>query len=224
MTWALVPVKTLASAKRRLSPVLRPPERRALGLAMLQDVLGALAATPGLSGRLVVGRDTEVAEICGRYGAEFLEEPRPSRGLNRALAVGLGALASRGASRVLIVPSDVPLAVPNDFASILSQAPPAPSITLAPSIDGQGTNALLLAPPLVLRPQFGRSSAPAHLAAAQKLSISTDRIDIPGLALDIDEPQHLEAFLEQATDGETLRLLRHLGVAARSPEMLRVGG
>ena len=42
---AVVPVKELDRAKERLAPVLPPEQRRALMLAMLEDVLTALAAT-----------------------------------------------------------------------------------------------------------------------------------------------------------------------------------
>ena len=52
--WAVVPVKELDRAKERLAAVLPPERRRALMLAMLEDVLTALAATPGLDGLAVV--------------------------------------------------------------------------------------------------------------------------------------------------------------------------
>src|ERR1700680_3207545 len=45
--WAVVPVKELDRAKERLAPVLPPERRRALMLAMLEDVLTALAPTTG---------------------------------------------------------------------------------------------------------------------------------------------------------------------------------
>ena len=53
--WAVVPVKERASAKERLAPMLRPEMRQALALAMLEDVLAALTATPGH--RRALGRD-----------------------------------------------------------------------------------------------------------------------------------------------------------------------
>ncbi|MFZ5913432.1 MAG: 2-phospho-L-lactate guanylyltransferase, partial [Pseudomonadota bacterium] len=36
--WAIVPIKDLSRAKQRLSGLLSETERRALGLAMLEDV------------------------------------------------------------------------------------------------------------------------------------------------------------------------------------------
>ena len=59
-TWAVVPVKPLEAAKRRLAGALDPAARRGLSLAMLADVLDALDATAGLDGAAVVSRDADV--------------------------------------------------------------------------------------------------------------------------------------------------------------------
>jgi len=71
--WAVVPVKERASAKERLSPMLRPETRHALALAMLEDVLAALTATPGVAGLLVVTVDPEAGRLAATYGARLIE-------------------------------------------------------------------------------------------------------------------------------------------------------
>ena len=71
--WAVVPVKERASAKERLSPMLRPETRHALALAMLEDVLAALTATPGIAGLLVVTVDREAGRLAANYGARLIE-------------------------------------------------------------------------------------------------------------------------------------------------------
>jgi 2-phospho-L-lactate guanylyltransferase len=53
----LVPVKALAAAKGRLAPLLSPLERRLLVLAMFEDVVATLQATPGLPTPVVVSPD-----------------------------------------------------------------------------------------------------------------------------------------------------------------------
>lgn len=224
MTWALVPVKALASAKRRLSPVLRPTERYALSVAMLADVLGTLVYVPALAGRLVVGRDAVVRELAEAMGAEFLPEPPGSRGLNRAVSIGLAELTKRGAKRVLILPSDVPLVRPADVNQLLRSGPPSPSVSLTPSRDGRGTNALLLAPPDVIRPRFGAKSAAAHAAAARSARVELLTVDLPRIALDIDEPGDISAFLQQAVEGATVAFLRGLRADQETPQALRSGG
>src|SRR5258707_490022 len=54
--WAVVPVKELDRAKERLAPVLPPERRRALMLAMLEDVLTALAASAEITQLLAAHR------------------------------------------------------------------------------------------------------------------------------------------------------------------------
>jgi 2-phospho-L-lactate/phosphoenolpyruvate guanylyltransferase len=53
MLHAIVPMKSLALAKSRLAGLLDPPERRALALAMLEDVLRAAEMAPSISRTLV---------------------------------------------------------------------------------------------------------------------------------------------------------------------------
>jgi len=60
MPTPLVPVKALDEAKRRLAPALAPVERRLLAIAMLEDVLTALADTTGLDRPVMVSPDREV--------------------------------------------------------------------------------------------------------------------------------------------------------------------
>ena len=61
MTVAVVPFKNLDGAKVRLSQRLTLSERRALVLAMLEDVLAALSGAAGLSGILVVTCEPDIA-------------------------------------------------------------------------------------------------------------------------------------------------------------------
>ena len=48
--WAVVPVKDMAGAKQRLSPVLEEAERQSLFRAMLEDVLEMARASVGRGG------------------------------------------------------------------------------------------------------------------------------------------------------------------------------
>ncbi len=52
--WALMPVKKLQGAKKRLSSLLDEPERTALARAMLLDVFTALEGASSLEGIAVV--------------------------------------------------------------------------------------------------------------------------------------------------------------------------
>ena len=70
--WAVVPVKDTRMAKRRLGDALSDELRRRLALAMLEDVLMALAASPGLAGIAVVTLDSSASTLASRFGARIL--------------------------------------------------------------------------------------------------------------------------------------------------------
>src|SRR3954469_7910722 len=71
---AVVPVKETTAAKQRLAGILSPAAQQALACVMLEDVLGALAATRELAGILVVTADPVAAAMAERFGAETLRE------------------------------------------------------------------------------------------------------------------------------------------------------
>ena len=82
--WAVVPVKELGAAKQRLAGALDAALRRALALAMLEDVLEALAGARGLAGIIVVDRRSErPPRSRARYGADRLARGRRARATPR---------------------------------------------------------------------------------------------------------------------------------------------
>ncbi|HLJ06172.1 MAG TPA: hypothetical protein VKT26_07865, partial [Acetobacteraceae bacterium] len=69
--WAAVPVKEFTGAKQRLAALLSPAQREALAVAMLEDVLSALADAP-LGGIMVNTVDPRATELARRYGARVV--------------------------------------------------------------------------------------------------------------------------------------------------------
>ncbi len=222
-TWAVVPVKDLERAKRRLAGALDPAARRGLSLAMLADVLDALDATAGLDGIAVVSRDADVMALARRRGLRVI--PETGTGLNAAVAqaahmLSANVLSAAGCARLLVMPADLPLAGPEEIAQILAALPEAPGLTLVPDRHGVGTNALACAPPDAIAPSFGAGSFARHLEAARDAGIPATVLRLPGLGLDIDTPEDLRAFMEAPGATWTHAALR----AARSAAPLAVGG
>jgi len=189
---ALVPVKRLAQAKSRLRPVLSDGQRREFVLAMLEDVLRLTLGQPAIVATAVVSADEDVLAFARRLGAQPIHEP-PSRGLNTALAFAADVLARQGASGLLLLPADVPLATPADIEAILAAWQKAP-VVLCPSHSG-GTSALALRPPQAIPFRFGPRSFAAHRRAAAERGLPVAVLSRPGLALDIDRPEDLRAVL-----------------------------
>jgi 2-phospho-L-lactate guanylyltransferase len=193
-TVAIVPVKSLAEAKSRLSSVLPADLRRKLVLTMLEDVVDALAAVPSIDRTLVVTPDRDVAELSRRKGAGALEEEAPSN-LNAALMLGAAHALRHAAARILFLPADLPLANAAELGAIIAALAAPRGAALVPARDGDGTNALLIAPPDALSPSFGPGSFGRHYGKARACGLAPRILRLDGLALDIDTPEDLARLL-----------------------------
>jgi 2-phospho-L-lactate guanylyltransferase len=67
-------------------------------------------------------------------------------------------------------------------------------VTLAPSRDGNGTNAMLLAPPDAIAPCYGPGSYLQHMSQAMARHIDVNVLHLAGVGRDIDEPADLAAL------------------------------
>lgn len=212
--WVVMPVKDRQHAKQRLAGVLGATEREALFCAMLKDVLGALAGSEGLAGILVVTRDPDVRRLAARYAARVLVEDE-SRGHTAASDLGARTLAQEGAAGMLQLPADVPLVTPADIGALLELHGDAPAVTLAPSRDERGSNAIASSPADLLPLRFGDDSFLPHLQRARALGIEPQIVKRPALALDLDTPDDLAAFLARPSDTRTYAYLATSGIAER---------
>ena len=192
--WTVVPVKEQASAKERLSPMLRPETRQALALAMLEDVLAALTATRGIAGLLVVTVDPEASRLAASYGGRVTELGARD-GHTGAVTAAARLLAAEGCTGMLTLPGDIPLVTPAEIESVLAAHLPAPSFTIVPSHDERGSNAIACSPPDAVPLRFGENSFYPHLQAAEMAGIRPNVVHLPGIALDIDNPEDLVSFM-----------------------------
>jgi len=200
--WAVVPVKELVRAKERLVPVLSPERRQALMMAMLEDVLTALAATPDLGGLAVVTLDIEARRLATRYGARIIEIGARD-GHTGAVTAAARLLGAEGCPGMLTVPGDIPLVTPAEITQLLAAHRAAPAFTIAPSGDEQGSNAIVCSPPDAVPLRFGKNSFLPHLRAAEVMGIQPTVLRLPGIALDIDTPEDLAAFASIASPTRT---------------------
>ena len=194
--WAVVPVKPLRRAKSRLARALKADQRAALARSVFARTIDVLASVDRIEQTLVVSSDLTVHDIARSKGALALAESEP--GLNVALSQACALAASRAASGVLIVPTDLPLLTAHDVESLIDLACEPACLVIAPDRRGEGTNALLLRPPHIIRPAFGPSSFEAHQARATVASLPAHVYRSPTLALDIDRPSDLERYQELA--------------------------
>ena len=214
MIAALVPVKALSAAKGRLAELLSDDERRRLALAMLEDVLRALAAVDRIDTAAVVSPDADVLARARDLGARPIEEPSSSRGVNQALTLASRRLAGDGAGTLLVLAADLPAARPADLDALLDALADTPGIALAPTSD-RGTGALALRPPGLIPFRYGRHSSVLHKREAAARGLSAAVLHLNSLANDVDQPDDLAALLAAPSDGATRRLLAEIRVAER---------
>jgi 2-phospho-L-lactate guanylyltransferase len=192
-TWAAVPVKEFAGAKQRLASLLSPRQRQALAAAMLEDVLSALWVAP-LAGIMVSTFDPLATELAHRYGARVVTDGARC-GHSGAVAAMARILASEGRAAMLTLPGDIPRVTAAEVAAVIEARRPPPSFTIVPARDERGSNAVLCSPPTVVPLRFGDDSFLPHLAAARANGVEPTIVKLPGIGLDIDQPDDIRAFL-----------------------------
>jgi 2-phospho-L-lactate/phosphoenolpyruvate guanylyltransferase len=190
--WAAVPVKEFAGAKQRLSPLLTPGQRQALAVAMLEDVLAALADA-AIAGIMLNTLDPVAGDLARRYGARIITQGARD-GHTAAVAAMARILGEEGREAMLALPGDIPRVTSEEIATVIAAHRPSPSVTIVPAHDERGSNAVLCSPPMVMQLRFGDDSFLPHLAAARALGIEPTIVKLPGIGLDIDQPRDLQAF------------------------------
>ena len=183
-TVAILPVKTFGRAKQRLTGGFS--NRPELAAAMVADVLHALAQVPELDEVIVVTAEPTAA----RTGAVIVHDPVEA-GQSAAALRGIDAALARGAERVLLVPGDCPALDPNEVSALLAHDA---GVVIVPDRHGEGTNALLLAPPDVMEPAFGEGSFARHSARARSAGAVLQVAEVRSLGLDVDTPDDLAAL------------------------------
>ena len=113
------------------------------------------------------------------------------------------------------LPADLPLLTPEDIDVLLRAHGSAPAVTLAPSRDQRGSNAVVCSPPEVLALRFGDDSYFPHVQRARALGIEPGIVHRPGLALDVDTPDDLLAFLGTPSRTRAYDYLVCSGIAER---------
>jgi 2-phospho-L-lactate/phosphoenolpyruvate guanylyltransferase len=200
----LVPVKNLSGAKQRLAGILDQPARTKLAQAMLEDVLAGLnewqisrkAPEPEVA---LVTSDPFAAKIAGEYRFEVIPDP-DNRGETGAIEMATRRCVDRGIQWTLVIPADIPLIQAWELDEILKHAPDEGSV-LVPAGDGRGTNAAFRCPADLFPLRFGNDSFKPHHAAAQATGKPCVVLNLPGIAVDVDNPADLQQLL--SLPGET---------------------
>lgn len=190
--------------KSRLVGHVIPQQRCALNREILTRALAAISWTRLDAEVLVVSRDSRALAAAERAGSRALpEESQPCTAppppcnpndtesepqLNAALTQAARYAAAHGATRLLILPTDMPNLTSEDVRATAACRGPEPQTAIAPSRDG-GTNALMLQPAQAIPFAFGRDSFLRHRRLAAQAGIPVHVVKSDSLLFDIDLPE-----------------------------------
>lgn len=192
-TWVIIPVKPLRLAKSRLAAVLTPEQRQRLAESMLRHVLGVVRTVPQVTGTLVISRDNRALALAREYGAKTVQESGTPE-LNTALMRATQVVASWRSDAMLILPADLPLLAAEDVSGMIRMGQDDPCIVLATDRNKDGTNALFVRPPGLIKFAYGPGSYQRHGILARDAGASVYVYESERLVQDIDLPEDIENY------------------------------
>lgn len=175
---------------------------RTLVEALRSDTLEAVRAATGVARVvLVVDRGTPAPDTIVQRVA----------GLNAAVIEGAAHAGEQWpADGVAVLVGDLPALRPAELGAALRAAACHPASFVADHT-GTGTTLLAALPGQALRPAFGPGSAGRHGTTAVALDAG------PGLRLDVDTAEDLEAAVKLGVGRQTAALVQDFGFLRRSP-------
>jgi 2-phospho-L-lactate guanylyltransferase len=208
----LVPIKNTASAKQRLASILDQAARTQLAQAMLTDVLTALHEWKDRPKVGIVTSDPCAMKLAAEYRFEVIPDP-DNPGETGAIEIATRVCVERGEESTLVIPADIPLIESSELEEIYKHAPAEGSV-LVPAGDGRGTNAAFRRPANLFPLRFGNDSFKPHHAAAQAIGKPCVVLNLPGIAVDVDNPPDLQQLLSLPGETRAQRLARSWNLPA----------
>ena len=166
---ALIPVKSLMTAKSRLSSSFTQDQRERLVLDMLHHVLLVLLDSELFEKVSVVSPDKHVLEKADFWGAQAVVEEH--HGHNQSLHAAALRELSEGVTTLLTISADLPLLTTQEIRCFYEQSLQH-DVVLASSRDGTGTNAIMVHPPLAVPYVFGPGSLKSYVEIAMQKHLS----------------------------------------------------
>ena len=144
--------------------------------------------------------------LANEYQFEVIPDPdNPDE--TGAIEMATKVCVERGEESTLVIPGDIPLIQAWELEEIFKAAPAVGSV-LVPAYDGRGTNAAFRRPADLFPLRFGNDSFKPHHAAAQATGKPCVVLQLPGIAVDVDNPSDLRQLLSIPGGTRAQRLAR----------------
>jgi 2-phospho-L-lactate guanylyltransferase len=208
----VVPVRSFARAKQRLSPLLSEDERSRLARTMAEDVFTVVSRLQSY-GRFVISEDAEVLELARKHGLTVIGD-QIRGGQSAAVMQGFEVAWEAGYASALTVPGDIPGLTSSELEDLATYRPEV-EVLLSPDRQEIGTNGLRLVPPDAIALHFGEDSLSLHREESIRRGRSFVLRRHAGIACDLDRPDDLAAFLRLARPCRSLELLKAMRIDER---------
>jgi 2-phospho-L-lactate/phosphoenolpyruvate guanylyltransferase len=173
---------------------LTAKQRHSMYFTLARRIITALRDTPLVRDTVIVTSSPEVENFAEQLGVRVMHQMQ-DEGINCACEAAIASSSAIGITGALIVPGDLPMVTSNALTALLQFADlQQPGITIVPDRHHRGTNALVCTPAHSARLRFGPDSFAEHLRAAQEQGLTPRVFESGELALDIDEPEDLDAW------------------------------
>jgi 2-phospho-L-lactate guanylyltransferase len=173
---------------------------------MLTDVLTTLHEWKNRPKVGIVTGDEYATKLATEYKFEVITDT-DNPGETGAIEMATRVCVERGEESTLVIPGDVPLIEMWELEEIIKQAPTEGTL-LVPAWDGRGTNAAYRRPANLFALKFGNDSFKPHYAAAQATGKPCVILNLPGIAVDVDNPADLRQLLSVPGQTRSQRLAR----------------
>jgi 2-phospho-L-lactate/phosphoenolpyruvate guanylyltransferase len=191
---AFVPLKHPACARQRLLEVLTAKQRHSMYFTLARRIITALRDVPLVRDTVIVTSSAEVEMFAGHLGVRVMHQMR-DEGINSACEAAIASSSVVGITNALVIAGDLGLVTSESITALLQGAHlQERGVTVVPDRRHIGTNALVCTPADAIRLRFGPNSFAEHIRTAQEHGLEVRIFESGELALDIDDPEDLDAW------------------------------
>lgn len=187
---AVIPMKSLHSAKSRLSNILTAQQRKNLAMYLLDATIKELKKSNFISEIIIVSNDKALKQYSCINNLKFIKDS--DEGVNQAVILADKYCIDKGINANIVIPQDLPFISAKEIDKICTISNKYHKcIIICPSKRFDGTNVLFRKPPDVIKTHYDNNSYMNHLKEAYKFKIPIESLDIVKLRFDLDTKEDL---------------------------------
>lgn len=187
---AVIPMKSLHSAKSRLSNILTAQQRKNLAMYLLDATIKELKKSNFITEIIIVSNDKAVQKYTCINDIKFIKDS--DEGVNPAVILADKYCIDNGINANIVIPQDLPFISAKEIDEICTISNKYHKcIIICPSKRFDGTNVLFRKPPDVIKTHYDNNSYMNHLIEAYKFKIPIESLDIVKLRFDLDTKEDL---------------------------------